>query len=93
MSDDLRHVELPGGTASYREAGSGIAAIITAGLGLTSRFYEQSYAPFAAAGIRLIVPDLPGWGDTSGPRTGLGPSDTAAFLLDFGDALAIRRAV
>jgi pimeloyl-ACP methyl ester carboxylesterase len=82
-----------GRTASYREAGSGIAAIVTAGLGLTSRFYEQSYDAFADAGIRLLVPDLPGWGDTPGPRTGLSPADTATFLLDFADALRIRRAV
>ena len=93
MSDEARHVELPGGTASYREAGAGIPAIITAGLGLTSRFYEQSYAPFAAAGIRLIVPDLPGWGDTPGPRTGLRAEQSAEFLLDFIAALGIQRAV
>lgn len=92
-SGDVRHVELAGGTASYRESGAGIAAIVTAGLGLTSRFYEQSYAPFATAGIRLIVPDLPGWGDTAGPRTGLRPSDSATFLLDFAETLGVHRAV
>jgi pimeloyl-ACP methyl ester carboxylesterase len=88
-----RHIEVRGRTASYREAGSGIVAVMTAGLGLTSRFYEQSYDAFAGAGIHLIVPDLPGWGDTPGPRTGLAPADTAAFLLDFALALHIRRAV
>jgi pimeloyl-ACP methyl ester carboxylesterase len=88
-----RHIEVRGRTASYREAGSGIVAVMTAGLGLTSRFYAQSYDAFARAGIHLIVPDLPGWGDTPGPRTGLAPADTAAFLLDFADALHIRRAV
>ncbi|HEX2166533.1 MAG TPA: alpha/beta hydrolase [Longimicrobiales bacterium] len=86
-------VEVRGAPASYRESGSGTAAIMTAGLGLTSRFYEESYAPFAAAGIHLIVPDLPGWGDTPGPRTGLHPATTADFLLEFARALHIRRAV
>jgi pimeloyl-ACP methyl ester carboxylesterase len=88
-----RLVEVCGGTASYREAGSGTAAIVIAGLGLTSRFYEQSYAAFADAGIHLIVPDLPGWGEMPGPRTGLRPADIADFLIDFARALGIRRAV
>jgi 2-hydroxy-6-oxonona-2,4-dienedioate hydrolase len=86
-------VEFSGGAASYREAGSGITAIVTAGLGLTSRFYQESYPAFAAAGIHLIVPDLPGWGETPGPHTGLRPADSAAFLIEFARALGIRRAV
>lgn len=93
MNADRRGIEIGGGRASYREAGSGVVAIVTAGLGLTSRFYEESYAAFAAAGIRLIVPDLPGWGDTPGPRTGLHPADTAGFLIEFAAALGVRRAV
>jgi pimeloyl-ACP methyl ester carboxylesterase len=86
-------VEVRGATASYRESGSGLAVIVTAGLGLTSRFYEESYEAFANAGLHLIVPDLPGWGSTPGPRTGVHPSQTADFLLDFARALGIRRAV
>jgi pimeloyl-ACP methyl ester carboxylesterase len=93
VTERRRHVDVRGRTASYREAGSGIVAVMTAGLGLTSRFYARSYDAFAGAGIHLIVPDLPGWGDTPGPRTGLAPDDTAAFLLDFAHALHIRRAV
>jgi pimeloyl-ACP methyl ester carboxylesterase len=93
VSSERCRVEVCGRIASYREAGSGVAAIVTAGLGLTSRFYEESYAAFAAAGIHLVVPDLPGWGDTPGPRTGLNPGDTAQFLIDFAHARGIRRAV
>ena len=93
MSVRREVTEVNGAPASYREAGSGIVAIVTAGLGLSSRFYEHSYARFASAGIRLIAPDLPGWGKTPGPQTGLSPEDTAAFLLGFADALGIRRAV
>lgn len=93
MSDERCVTEVRGAPASYRESGAGIAAIVTAGLGLTSRFYEESYAPFAAAGIHLIVPDLPGWGKTPGPKTGLDPATTAAFLLEFARSLQIRQAV
>jgi 2-hydroxy-6-oxonona-2,4-dienedioate hydrolase len=93
VSATRRQVEVDGAPASYRESGSGRIAIVTAGLGLTSRFYAESYAAFAAAGIHLVVPDLPGWGDTPGPRTGLHPADTADFLISFARALGIRRAV
>jgi pimeloyl-ACP methyl ester carboxylesterase len=93
MSTRRRQIEVRGNNASYRESGSGIAAIVTAGLGLTGRFYEESYAAFADAGIHLMVPDLPGWGDTPGPHTGLHPADTAGFLIDFARALGVRRAV
>lgn len=93
MSGRRGVVEVRGAPASYRESGSGLAVVVTAGLGLTSRFYEQSYGAFAGAGMHLIVPDLPGWGSTPGPHTGLHPAATADFLLDFVRALGIRRAV
>jgi 2-hydroxy-6-oxonona-2,4-dienedioate hydrolase len=88
-----RIIEVAGAPASYREAGAGPVAIIAAGLGLSSRFYEASYAAFAAVGIRLVVPDLPGWGRTPGPLTGIGAEESAAFLHAFAAALEIRRAV
>jgi pimeloyl-ACP methyl ester carboxylesterase len=80
-------------TATYRESGTGIPAVVTAGLGLTSRFYEDSYDAFREAGIRLVVPDLPGWGGTPGPATGLSPADMASFLLEVADALELERPV
>ena len=93
MTVPARETEVAGEPASYREAGGGVVAIVTAGLGLSSRFYEASFPAFAAAGIRLVAPDLPGWGGTPGPQTGLGPAETADFLLAFADELGIRRAV
>jgi 2-hydroxy-6-oxonona-2,4-dienedioate hydrolase len=93
MSRPQREVQLRGAVASYREAGAGPVAIMAAGLGLTSRFYENSYEAFAAAGVRLVVPDLPGWGRTPGPLTGISPEQTARFLMDFAAAMGTRRAV
>lgn len=92
MTVRRRTIEVLGEAASWREAGAGVPAIVTAGLGLSSRFYEQSYDAFAAAGIRLIVPDLPGWGETPGPLTGLSPLAATSFLLAFADAIGVKRA-
>jgi pimeloyl-ACP methyl ester carboxylesterase len=88
-----RRTLVDGEPASYREAGAGPTAVIAAGLGLSSRFYEESYGAFATAGVRLLVPDLPGRGVTPGPHTGLSPQQTARFLCDFAAALGISRAV
>jgi 2-hydroxy-6-oxonona-2,4-dienedioate hydrolase len=91
----LRHLTLSmaGRQVSYREAGAGAVVIAVAGLGLSSRFYEHSYSAFAAAGMRLIVPDLPGWGRTKGNWTGVTPLETTSFLLEFATVLDVSRAV
>lgn len=75
--------------ATYREAGDGIPVLIVSGLGLTSRFYEHSYATFARSGLRLIVPDLPGTGETPGPHTGLDADGVMDFLVAFARALKL----
>jgi pimeloyl-ACP methyl ester carboxylesterase len=78
---------------SWRESGSGPPVVLAAGLGLSSSFYEGSYGPMAAAGVRLLVPDLPGWGGTPGPLTGISPHYTASFLEHFAHQLGLRGAV
>ncbi|MEX0907464.1 MAG: hypothetical protein WD054_03960, partial [Gemmatimonadota bacterium] len=93
VAERRRTIRVRGKPAGYQEAGAGPVAILTAGLGMTGRFYERSFPAFASSGIRLIVPDLPGWGDTPGPRTGQTPEQTASFLVDFAEALGVRRAV
>jgi pimeloyl-ACP methyl ester carboxylesterase len=93
VSAPRRHTHVAGKPASYREAGAGPTAVLAAGLGLSSRFYDESYGAFAAAGIRLVVPDLPGRGATPGGRTGLSPQQTALFLVAFATAMGIRQAV
>ena len=92
-STELRRVALPSGEAVYREAGEGFPVVIVAGLGLTSRFYENSYQTFARAGLRLIVPHLPGTGGTPGPRTGVDPDLVTSFIAEFASALQLPRAL
>jgi pimeloyl-ACP methyl ester carboxylesterase len=74
---------LTSGIASYRESGAGLPVVIVPGLGLTSRFYEQSYATFARNGLRLLVPDLPGTGDTAGPQTCVYSDTLFEFMKSF----------
>jgi pimeloyl-ACP methyl ester carboxylesterase len=90
---DVKRLMLPSGEAVYREAGDGFPVVIVAGLGLTSRFYERSYATFARAGLRLIVPHLPGTGGTPGGRTGVTPDEVSAFIAEFAFALGLPRAL
>jgi pimeloyl-ACP methyl ester carboxylesterase len=89
-----RHrIEVGGRRVVYREAGSGPAVLVISGLGLSGRFYDRSYPAFADAGLRLIVPDLPGFGGTRGGALGHDVEETRAFMLAFADALEVKRAV
>jgi 2-hydroxy-6-oxonona-2,4-dienedioate hydrolase len=81
------------GRFSFTEAGAGRVAILVPGLGLTARFYAQSLAAFAQSGIRLIIPDLPGYGATPGRATGEHPVTTAGALAALCDEIGIDSAV
>lgn len=77
------------GPAHFAEAGDGPPVVLAAGLGLSTRFYEPAMAAFARAGLRLIVPDLPGCGRTPGPATGSTVPQIAEWLIGFADALGL----
>lgn len=86
-------LRLDGRRVVYREAGNGAPVLVISGLGLSGRFYEHSYDAFARAGLRLVVPDLPGFGGSRGGRLGHDVAGGRQFMLAFADALAIERAV
>jgi 2-hydroxy-6-oxonona-2,4-dienedioate hydrolase len=77
----------------YREAGSGPVVVIVAGLGLSSDFYRDNIRGLAESGLRVVVPDLPGFGRTRGRKTGLDIEEAAAWLIRFIDAVHVRKAV
>jgi len=81
----------------YREAGAGAGAgatvIIIAGLGLSSRFYIPNITGLAQRGLHVVVPDLPGFGASSGRYTGLSVEEAARWCVSFADAVGARRAV
>ncbi len=89
----VRHetVEVRGRTVHYMEAGHGAPAILCAGLGLSGRFYNENMKMFAASGLRLIVPDAPGFGQTRGPWLGDTVQDNARWIIDFANAIGVRR--
>lgn len=86
-------LQLDGKRVVYREAGSGAPVVVISGLGLSGRFYDRSYGAFASSGLRLVVPDLPGFGGTRGGWLGQDVAGSCAFMLAFADALEIQRAV
>lgn len=89
-----RHrILIAGRRVTYREAGSGPAVVVVPGLGLSGRFYDRSFAAFAAAGLRLVVPDLPGFGSTRRAPRGQYVAETSEFVLAFAQTLGIEHAI
>ena len=62
-----RWVEVAPWRVRYREAGEGPALVLVHGLGLSADFWWGNGPPLAAAGFRVLAPDLPGFGKTEGP--------------------------
>lgn len=83
-------LELEGRRARFVEAGSGPPCVIVHGLGLSGSFWAQHLPPLAAAaGARILAPDLPGFGGTPGPWLGQSVEETARWLLAFATALGL----
>lgn len=91
MSLQTREAQRGGGRVRWREQGTGTPVLFVPGLGLSGRFYERNAEAIAAAGFRLLVPDMPGLGGTRGRHTGLDVEENARFLLDFIDLLGLER--
>jgi pimeloyl-ACP methyl ester carboxylesterase len=72
----------------YREAGEGPAVVLVHGLGLSADFWWRNGPPLAAAGFRVLAPDLPGFGKTEGPAY-LTVADQARWVAAWADALEL----
>ena len=75
----------------WREAGDGPAVVLIHGLGLSADFWWRNGPPLAAAGFRVLAPDLPGFGKTEGPPF-LSVQDQAGWTARWADALGLGRA-
>lgn len=90
-----RSVDVNGITLSFLEAGEGPAILLCHGFPETSHSWHQQIPVLAAAGYRVVAPDLRGYGDSSCPAS----SDVyttfhlVGDLVGLLDVLSIERAV
>lgn len=77
----------------HREAGEGPPVVLVHGLGVSADYWVRNGAPIAAAGYRVLAPDLPGFGHTEGAEDGLTVPEQAEALAAWADALTLGPAV
>lgn len=88
-----RWVEVGRWRVRYREAGAGPPIVLVHGLGVSADYWYRNGPPLAAAGHRVLAPDLPGFGRTEGPDAGLSVVEQAEFVARWAAALGVGRAV
>jgi pimeloyl-ACP methyl ester carboxylesterase len=88
-----RWVEVDGSRVRYREAGSGRPIVLVHGLGVSADYWVRNGPALAAAGARVLAPDLPGFGRTAGPSDGLSVAAQAEALYRWSRVLALPPAV
>src|SRR4051812_20790275 len=94
MATKTEHSVLVDGlNVRYLEEGSGPAVLLLHGaaLGSSADVWESHLSPLAAAGLRAIAYDRPGYGRTDDP-TDPSPAYQQRFILMFMDALGIDKA-
>lgn len=87
-----RWLRIDGRDARVMERGDGPAVVLVHGLGLSAGLWEDHLGRIARAGYRAIATDLPGFGHSPGPVTGLSIGAAAAWLLKLADALDLEHA-
>lgn len=73
--------------------GTGPAVVLIHGFPLCRRIWQAQRAPLAAAGYRLLLPDLPGFGESPDDDGIVSMSDYADRIVELLDAYGIERAV
>ncbi|MBC9731596.1 alpha/beta fold hydrolase [Nocardioides marmotae] len=94
-TDVAKDVQTPSFTIHYNEAGPAdghpVILIHGGGPGATGwSNYNPNIEPIAAPGLRVIAPDLPGWGDSS--AVDWATYDQVDAVIELLDALGIERA-
>lgn len=81
-------VRADGWNLRYRQAGEGPPLVLVHGLGCSADYWVRNGPWLAAAGYRVIAPDLPGFGRTEGP--GWLPIAQQAYAVSlFSDVLGL----
>ena len=78
---------------SYDERGSGLPVVLIHGFPLCRKMWRPQAAPLAAAGYRVICPDLPGFGDSPLPAGQASMARYADAVIGLLDDLEIEQAV
>lgn len=83
-------IELPHSTWEWREEGDGLPVVWIHGFPLSSRVWDEQ---LSIEGVRHVLPDLPGFGDSPAPSSPLSIDDYAEGILAIMDESGIRSAV
>lgn len=88
----VRWIRIQGRKVRVLERGEGPAVVFVHGLGLTGGVWRPHLDTLAAAGYRVLAPDLPGFGHSEGPVSGLSMAGAADWLAELALAMGVRRA-
>lgn len=95
MSDESavaagNRVEIGGRAIFSLEAGAGSPLLLVHGLGHSSTAWLRTIPAFAQT-YRVLAPDMPGYGRSSGPDVACDPPYFGRFIVDFISALGLGR--
>ena len=88
----IRTADLGEVRVAVREFGTGPALLLVHGMGTTGYSWRYLLEPLGSR-FSLVIPDLPGAGDSDHPDVFLGPDAQAKALVAIVDALGIRGAL
>jgi pimeloyl-ACP methyl ester carboxylesterase len=87
--EHLRHVDLPGAEAvNYVDIGEGEPVVLVHGIAGCWRNWLENI-PYLARNYRVIVPDLPGFGDSPMPSWEISMGNYGRMLHDFCERLGL----
>lgn len=87
---DLRHTEIAGLRCAWVTAGEGPPLVLLHGWGASLELMWPFAEQMAAAGFRVVVPDLPGFGASDPPPAAWSVRDYADFVLAFLDQQGLK---
>ncbi len=80
-----REAQLGRRRLSYCEGGVGAPLLLIHGLGASSRWWFPLFPELTSANLRIVAPDLPGFGRTPGPAPSI--PEAARVVIDLADHL------
>jgi 2-hydroxy-6-oxonona-2,4-dienedioate hydrolase len=86
-----RYISVGPASVRYREAGAGPPLVLVHGLGVSADYWFRNAGILATAGLRVLAPDLPGFGRTFAPNAEAaeGPVPQADALASWADAMEL----